>query len=30
LAQGTTGAPTCPMELYGLRAIEVNKYHPVA
>jgi hypothetical protein len=30
LSQGSSGAATCPMELYGLWAIEVNKYPPVA
>jgi hypothetical protein len=30
LAQGSSGAATCPMVLYGLWAIEVNKYPPVA
>jgi hypothetical protein len=30
LAQGSSRAVTCPMELYGLWAIEVNKYPPVA
>jgi hypothetical protein len=29
LAQGSFGAATCPMELYGLWVIEVNKYPPV-
>jgi hypothetical protein len=29
LAQGSSGAATCPMELYGLWTIEVNKYPPV-
>jgi hypothetical protein len=26
LSQGSSGAATCPMELYGLWTIEVNKY----
>jgi hypothetical protein len=30
LAQGNSGAAMCPMELYGLWVIEVNKYHLVA
>jgi hypothetical protein len=30
LAQGSSGAATCPMELYKLWAIEVNKYPLVA
>jgi hypothetical protein len=29
MAQGSSGAATCPIELYGLWAIEVNKYPPV-
>jgi hypothetical protein len=29
LAQGSSGAATCPMMLYELWAIEVNKYPPV-
>jgi hypothetical protein len=30
LVQGSSGAATCPMELYELWAIEVNKYPPMA
>jgi hypothetical protein len=30
LAQGSSGAATYSMELYGLWAIEVNKYPPMA
>jgi hypothetical protein len=26
LAQGSSGAVTCPMKLYGLWAIKINKY----
>jgi hypothetical protein len=26
LTQGSSGAATCPMELYGLWVIKVNKY----
>jgi hypothetical protein len=29
LAQGNSGITTCPRELYGLWAIEVNKYPPM-
>jgi hypothetical protein len=29
LAQGNSGAATCPIELYGLWDIEVNKYPPM-
>jgi hypothetical protein len=30
LAQDRSEAATCPMELYGLWDIEVNKYLPMA